>query len=64
MFGLVCQMIYNGWGEITKWILVTDGEHLSDTVAVEHCEEVLLLKTADGLPTPTTVKSALIMVKR
>ena len=57
-------MIYDGVGDIRRWIVVSDGRNLSDDFAAEHCEEVMMLKTPDGELCSTTLKSAFIIVKR
>ena len=60
----VFQVIYNGVGEIVRWIVVTDSTQLSDDFVLQNGPDVLLLKTDNGHITSVTVKSVTVLIKR
>ena len=61
---LTIQVIYDGLGEILQWFAVTDGSQLSDDFVIENSPDVMILKTSDGGLSFTTLKSALVIIRR
>ena len=43
---------------------MTDGSQLSDDFVIEQAEHVMILKTSDGGLSSTSLKAALVIVKR
>ena len=44
--------------------MVTDGSNVGDDFAIEYSEDVMMLKTADGTVSATTLNSVLVVIKR
>ena len=58
------QLIYNGEGNVLKWIVITDGNLLTHDM-IQHLEiDVLLLRSEDGGLSSTMIKNAMICIKR
>ena len=57
-------MIYDGDGKIIRWLIVTDGKLLTPEWTETHCPDVVFLISHDGKMSSTTLKNALIFIKR
>ena len=61
---LIFQVIYNGEGQVLKWIIVSEGSLLTyEWTEANECNGLFLI-TSDGTMTSTTLRNALIVVKR
>ena len=57
-------MIYDGTGDVVKWILVTDGTVLGEDITLSGDHDILFLRSEMGSLNSTVVKNAMICIKR
>ena len=57
-------MIYNGCGDILRWLIVTDRQAVTDEFALQQPQSLMLLKTDDGKLSWTVLKAALVLISR